>query len=271
MKTRKKILLLVTLTLLCLSLAACGSPAQEGDHLVIDALGREVLIPQGADKFICTGSGCLRLYSYIADTTKLVGVEDIEREAMGRPYIMAYPELANLDIIGPGGPNNSPDAEKLLVADPHVIFTTYNTDPASVDDLQAKTGIPVIALSYGETSVFDPAVDQSLEIIGQVTGNEDRAAEIINYFTQIKLDMESRAKDIASEDKPRVYLGAQSMRGSQGIESTSGNFSLFNAVGARNVVDEAGIGQHVILDKEALLEMDPEIIILDAGDRKSVV
>lgn len=265
MNTRKKIISLVIITLLCLSFSGCTKVMPKGDITIIDALGRNVLVPQGAEKFVCIGPGCLRLYTYVGDINKLVGVEDIEKDVIGRSYIMAYPELADFNKIGPGGPNNAPDAEKLLIRDPDVIFTTYNSDAASVDQLQQKTGIPVVALSYGEIAVFDTMVDKSIEIIGQVTGEKDRAKEIIDYFAEIKLDLENRVKDLKNEDKPSVYLGAQSMRGAHGIESTSGNFSLFNAIGARNVVDEAGIKQYVMLDKEALLEMDPEIIFIDAA------
>lgn len=265
MKTRKIILSLIIPILLCIFFVGCSKENTKGDIIVTDALGREVLIPQGAEKFACIGSGCLRLYCYVADTAKIVGVEDIEKKGSARPYRMANPEFADLDVIGLGGPNNAPDAEKLLVAAPDVIFTTYNSDAASVDELQNKTGIPVVALSYGKTAVFDPMIDQSVENIGKVTGSEQRAAEIIAYLGELKTDMQNRVDGIAEADRPRVYMGAQSMRGAHGIESTSGNFSLFNAIGARNVVDEVGINEYVMLDKEALLDMDPDIMFIDAG------
>ena len=253
------------MSLFCLPMFGCGSDAVIGASAVTDSLGRQVDVPEGAETFVCIGPGCLRLYCYAADTSKLVGVEDIEKDGVGRPYLMACPELLDLDVIGAGGPNNAPDAEKLLVAGPDVIFTTYNSDASAADELQQKTGIPVVVLSYGATAVFDPEVEKSIKIIAGVTGNEKRADEVIAYLNELKADLESRTADIDSADKPSVYIGAQSMRGAHGIESTSGNFSLFNAIGAKNVVDEAGIGEYVMLDKEALLEMDPEIIFIDAG------
>jgi len=60
------------------------------------------------------------------------------------------------------------------------------------------------------------------------------------------------------------------MRGTHGIESTSGNYSLFNAVNVRNVIDEAEISEYVMLDKEKLLDIDPDIIFLDAGGLANV-
>ena len=262
MKRKRKIIIIA---LLCLCLFGCSKETVKGNISVTDALAREVLIPDNAETFACIGPGCLRLYCYVGDTSKLVGIEDMDKDKIGRPYLMANPELADLTIIGAGGPNNSPDAEKLLVSDPDVIFTTYNSDAASLDELQQKTGIPVIALSYGATAVFDPEVDKSIEILGAITGNEKRSKLVISYFDEVKADLQNRTENIPQQDKPSVYIGAQSMRGFHGIESTSGNFSLFNAIGARNVVDEAGIDIYIMLDKEALLEMDPEVIFIDGA------
>jgi iron complex transport system substrate-binding protein len=58
-------------------------------------------------------------------------------------------------------------------------------------------------------------------------------------------------------------MGGMGMRGAHGIESTTGNFSIFNAINARNAVDEAGISEYIMLDKEKLLEIDPEYIFID--------
>jgi iron complex transport system substrate-binding protein len=239
---------------------------------VTDSLGRTVTVPANAEKFVAIGAGCLRLYCYVSDVSRIVGIEQMEvtNGVTGRPYAMANPELLELPVIGPGGPNNAPDAEKILEVSPDVIFTLYNSDVSAVDELQGKTNIPVVALSYGNTEVFDPALNESLELIGKITGNEERAAEVIQFFDECKEDLSSRTSDIAFEDKPTVYLGAQSMRGIHGIESTSGNYSLFTAVNIRNVVDEAGVAQYVMLDKEKLLDMDPEIIFLDGAGLANV-
>jgi iron complex transport system substrate-binding protein len=265
--------LLITAVMLLAGCAGDSPPGNDDQAMAVtDSLGRTVTVPNGADKFVAIGPGCLRLYCYVADPAKIVGVEqtEITDGVTGRPYAMAYPELLDLPIIGPGGPNTAPDAEKILQVGPDVIFSLYNSDISAVDELQSKTNIPVVALSYGDTEVFDPTLNESLELIGKVTGNEARAAEVVQFFTACQVDLDSRTADIAFADKPTVYLGAQSSRGTHGIESTRGNYSLFMAVNVRNVVEEAGIHEYVMLDKEKLLEMDPEIIFLDGGGLANV-
>lgn len=234
------------------------------DYEITDMLGRTVTIPADTTSYACIGPGALRLYCYVADDAELAGVEDVEQTwgDDGRPYNMSIPNVNELPVIGPGGPGNAPDAEMLFVAAPDVIFTCYNTDIASVEELQDKTGIPVVAISYGEGRLFDQTLYDSLSLIGKITDHEERAQEVINYFEVLKADLETRVVDV---EPIRVYLGGQSSRGSHGIESTTGDYEIFNVLTATNVVNEKDIYEYIMLDKEALLELDPEVIILDAG------
>ena len=261
---------------LVISLAACGGPGEEqgsaaaasagGDAIeVTDLAGRSVAIPAGADSFACIGPGCLRLYCYVAEKDQLAGVEDVEKTwgKTGRPYAMALGDVEGLAAIGPGGPGSAPDDERLLASGAEVVFSTYAMEPAEIQELQDKLSIPVVALRYGAASLFSQEVDRSLELLGQITGREERAQEVVNYFAQAKADLESRAA--GAQDPPTVYLGCQSYQGSHGIESTTGDSPIFDALHARNVVEEAGIGGYVTLDKEKLLEMDPDFLIIDAG------
>lgn len=267
-KLRRTVILVLCLLLVAGVFASCGKKeekAKEKNITVTDMAGREVTVPTDAKKFVAIGPGALRLYCYVGDTDKLVGIEDMEKKnSEGRPYLMANKKLEELPTVGAGGPGNAPDSEKLLSVKPDVIFM-YNTETSAIDGLQSKTGIPVVALSYGKTEVFDPEVDRSLKLIGQITGKEDRAKEVVDFFAKKKKDLEKRTKDIADKDKPKVYMGGMGNRGAHGIESTTGNFSLFNAIGAKNAVDEAGISDYIMLDKEKLLEMDPDMIFIDGG------
>lgn len=260
---------------LVISLAACGGPGEGQDSAaasaggdtieVTDLAGRSVAIPAGADSFACIGPGCLRLYCYVGEKDQLAGVEDVEKTwgQAGRPYAMALGDVEGLAAIGPGGPGSAPDAERLLASGAEVVFTTYAMEPAEIQELQDKLSIPVVALRYGAASLFSEEVNQSLELIGQVTGNEARAQELIGYFAEAEADLQNRSANAG--DPPTVYLGCQSYQGSHGIESTTGDYPLFNALHARNVVEEAGIDGYVTLDKEKLLEMDPDFLIIDAG------
>lgn len=241
------------------------SKEEDQDYEVVDMAGRTVTIPADADSFACIGPGCLRLYCYVADEANLAGVEEVEVSwgDDGRTYRMAMENIDSYTIIGPGGPGNVPDTEMLFSAAPDVIFTCYGMEPAEIDELQEKIMIPVVKLSYGEASLFSEEVNESLRLIGTITGNSNRAEEVIAYFDEAKADLQGRTSGVT--EKPSAYLGCQSNRGSHGIESTTGDYPMFDVLNAENVVATAGIHEYVMLDKEQLLDMNPDVIVIDAG------
>jgi len=242
---------------------------------VTDMLGRTVTLPAPAKRVVAIGPGALRLYVYAGILDYVVGVEGMETgDVSGKPYMLANPDLAKLPVIGQGGPNNAPDAEKLLTVTPDVIFSTYATDAAAADELQAQTGVPVVALSYGGfgiTSIFGEKIQNSLLLIGQVIGDTSKAEQANTFIQQAQADLEKRTKDILDADKPSVYVGGLGAKGTHGIESTQGQYALLDVIHAKNVVDETGKSGSVMIDKEKLLEWNPDLLFIDQGGYAAVL
>lgn len=279
MKKRGAIYLILLLAafVAALSLAGCGGKGAEEKASgpkttqVTDLAGREVEVTVPAERVTAIGPGALRLVCYAGCADKVVGIENMEKQwSTGRPYILANPELLDLPVIGQGGPDSTPDPEMLLNADPDVIFVAYLVDAAKADELQAKTGIPVVVLSYGQLGTFDQEVYDSIALIGEITGETERAEEVIAYIKGCRKDLEERTADIPEDEKPRVYVGGIGMKGTHGIESTQGNFPPLASIGAVNVADETGSKGSVMIDKEKLIEWDPDIIFIDESGLQMV-
>ncbi|MGO0122376.1 iron ABC transporter substrate-binding protein [Desulfothermobacter acidiphilus] len=260
------------LVLLLALMAGCGGKSPQGASpgatpaklKLTDLLGREVEVPVPAQRVVALGPGALRLVCYVNGTTKVVGVEDFEKKnPAGRPYILAHPELKDLPSAGPGGPQSSPDPERIVSLKPDVIFITYLVDKSQADRLQAQTGIPVVMLSYGQLATFGDEVYDSLKLIGKIIGEEKRAEEVVSFFQGNIQELQKRTQDIPADQKPTVYVGALGMRGTHGIESTQAQFPLFRFIGARNVADETGLKGSVMIEREKLLSWNPDIIIID--------
>ena len=254
-------------------LAGCTpvAPTEEGTVTVTDLLGREVSVPVDVDSVVAIGPGALRLVVYAGDLNMVSGIEQMDAERpLGRPYMLANPQLAELPVIGQGGPNNAPDPERILTVWPDVILSTYTTDASAANELQAKTGIPVVAISYGAsgfgtTTMFGEIVQNSLRLVGQITGTEKKAQIAIDILIQAQDDLGTRTSGIADDGKPSVYVGGLGARGTHGIESTQGKYALLDAIHARNVVDETGESGSVMIDKEKLLAWNPDVLIVDEG------
>ena len=272
----KKIgLIVLSLLLLATALLSGCAPAEEtGEEqvTVTDLLGREVTVPAEVDQVVAIGPGALRFYVYAGPIDYVVGVEEMETgDVTGKPYMLANPDLAQLPVIGQGGPNNAPDAEKLMTVLPDVIFSTYASEAAEADELQDKTGIPVVVIGGGDFPMFGADTQTSLRLIGEVVGKSEKAEAAIAFIQGVYEDLQSRTADIPAEDIPTVYVGGLGARGAHGIESTRGNYELLDAIHANNVVDETGVTGSIMVDKEQLLEWDPDYIFIDLNGFPYVV
>ena len=198
------------------------------------------------------------------------GVEDMEKKNPdGRPYWLAKPELAKLPRCGPGGPasiNKKPDMEALLACDPDVIFVTY-MDAALADSVQKTLGIPTVVISYGLFATFDTKVYDAIRTAAKVLNRHERAEKVVEYIESLRTDLQARIADISEDDKPGVYVGGIGYRGAKGLESTEHRYTPFEWVDAENLAlkVESSVDSHVFLDKEKLLELDPDIIFVDGG------
>lgn len=244
--------------------------AAAGTVTVTDMAGRRVTAPFDPERIVCIGPGTLRLIVYLQAQSKVAGVEDMEkRYPGGRPYWIAHPELSELPSCGPGGPagiNKKPDLEPLLAVKPQVIFITY-MDASTADEVQRTLGIPLVVLSYGAFATFDEAVYDAMRIAGSVLNREKRADEVVTYIESLRKDMQMRTGHIPEASKPAVYVGGIGYRGIQGIESTERRYIPFDWVGARNIAEgeEASIGSHVVMDRETLLKLNPDVVFVDGS------
>ncbi len=245
--------------------ATANTTEKRENFKVTDMLGREVEIPGNAHSFACIAAGTLRYYSYVADKNQLAGIEDVEKNwrPEGRPYVSALGDISGLKSIGKGGPQATANADALIEAAPDVIFSMYNTDKQEADDLQAKTNIPVVVLSYGKDVVFSDDTYKSLELIGKITNHEKRASEVVSYLKDTEADLKKRVNGVA--ERPNAYLGALSFKGIKGITGTAGKYMPFDVIGVHNIAEDAGLkGPYADIDKEALIQHNPDNIFIDA-------
>lgn len=256
----------IAMALIVLLLSPSLCPAQKA-VTVTDSTGRTVKVQGEVKKVICIGPGCLRLICYLGAHDRVAGIESFERTMqVGRSYRYAIPQLLTLPVIAPGGPGNvnkEPDLEAVLKVKPDVIFASY-MEKQRADTLQQKIGIPVIALSYGRFGSFGNELYASLRAAGKILTREKRAEEIIGYVEKAKADLSKRTAGIKGSSKPSVYIGGIGYRGAQGIESTESDYLPLEWVGARNVAKSEGKTGHLFVNKEKILEWDPDVIFLDS-------
>ena len=276
---KKRISFLLVLAMV-LTMAACGNTAKAPtteassaaaetpavteaapeSRVITDAAGRTVEIPAEVNQVVCVGVGALRYTCYVGGADRVIGVEDYEtKPGMSRLYnYVNFDKFKDLPVIGTNG---EPFVEEIVGVDPQVIvMSSYAKQDA--DELREKTGIPVVVVPGSDTTLDDKAYE-TIRILGELYGLEDRAETLTAYLRDVQKDLDDRTASIPEESKPTCYVGGVSFKGQHGFEGTEayyGPFELIHAKNLANTTDQTGAFN---IDVEQVLAWDPDVIFLD--------
>ena len=186
----------------------------------------------------------------------------------GLPYAYDIIDFfANCEAMASGGSGNADYAEAIVALDPDVIFY-QDSDPVAMEDLAAKTGLPVIGV-YGDAFNSHYLTD-SISLIGEVLGTEEHAQNVAKSITGWVEELDTLTKDIPDEEKPTVYPGAVSWSGGHGFTGTYVNYEPLEGIHAISLPDELDATSGVEVSMDQILEWEPEVIFLNPGNLELV-
>jgi len=233
---------------------------------ITDVVGRKVNIPAKAEKVICSGSGCLRLLTYLDAHNQIVAVDGIEVKGSpidARPYAIANPWFKTYPVFGEFRGYDNPELIVGLDPQPEIIFKMLPGGGIKPDMLNNKTGIPVVSLIYGNLTYNRHQLNQSLRIMGKVTGKEQRAEHVIAYIDSIIQDLKTRS---AKTSSLTCYIGGLGQSGPHGIQSTDPAFPPFIFLGLKNIAEQGTETKNISylnVAKEQIINWDPDVIFID--------
>ncbi|MGM0431406.1 MAG: iron ABC transporter substrate-binding protein [Spirochaetota bacterium] len=266
------IMLLLLVTAAAIAQGNFEAPGGDNEQMITitDSLGRVVDVPRDVQRVICSGAGALRLLVYLQASEMAVAVDDIESSASeyeARPYAIAHPELSRLPVFGQFRGNDNPELILGLDPAPQVIFKTFPEAGYDPDELQKKTGIPVVALSYGNLTYGRDDLYASLRRMGTVIGRSERSEEVVDFIEETIEDLAHRSEQ--ADSNPLCYVGGVAYQGPQGITATEPAYPPFLLLGVRHAPFDPQIPlreqQHAQISKEQLLAWDPDYLFLDTA------
>lgn len=260
---KKLILLFVLLMLSATVWPEAALAEQAGFRTVIDAMGRKVEVPPAdhIQRVLALG-GSMAFVTFMGAQDRVVGVEDLDKDELSKPYIMLNKKLvADLPVVAKGGAVRIPNFERIIDLKPDVLFLV-SVDPAEPDNFQRKLRVPVIVVSQGQTSFDEAVFFESILLTGEVLGRTARAKELVQGIRALPEKLHYRPEP---EKQALAYVGGLSYRGNQDIKSTSGHFFPMRMAGIANVADSTGRKGHHFINKEFLLQANPPLIFIDSN------
>ena len=259
---RKVLAIALAAVILAMSFAGCGADGSnlDGQRTITDGAGRQVQLPETVSSIVCVGVGALRYTCYMDAEDLVIGVEDYETTvSMSRLYnYVNFEKFKDLPVIGTNG---QPYTEEIIALAPDVIVMSKFAS-VDADELRDKTGIPVVVVPGSDTTLDDAAFE-TIRIMGELYGKEDRAEALTVYLRGIQKDLDDRTKDIPEEEKPAVYVGGVSFKGHHGFEGTEAGYGPLALIGAKNLADTTGKTGAFNIDLEQVLSWDPDILFVD--------
>jgi len=154
-----------------------------------------------------------------------------------------------------------PSVEAIAGAQPDLVLLVY--DPGNLVDGLTNAGLTVFFL---ETPTSVEGVLAQIRMLGQATGHTQEAEELVTTMEQGIQDIQAKLADV--QQGPRVFHEVDNQLYTVAPDSFVGN--LYTILKAQNIA--AGSDQAFPqLSQEAIIEADPEVIILgDAAGGESL-
>lgn len=169
-----------------ISTESTASSSNDALRTVTDSLGREVEVPARVETVATQGSAA-RNVIYAGGLDKIVAVTETDQGPdVGAPYKYAGREIfEDLPVTGPGGPAQTTYEESLIEVDPDLMVTTWS-DPAMLDQIQDRTGVPVIAVSdpAPDYSAFSEVNAEMILLLGELLGTEEQSQALVDKIQE---------------------------------------------------------------------------------------
>ncbi|WP_449572452.1 ABC transporter substrate-binding protein [Methanospirillum sp.] len=264
----RKMSLLLCSCLFCLILVLSPVLAEKTEVSLTDILGREVKVDVPVDnmalQWSASGGPFFTLFAIEGkDAASKIAAIDREnlkenRYDIWEAFSTAVPELASLPNIESGKDLNP---ETLIALHPSVVVAPKDCYNEGIDIYKKieDAGIPVITIDFHEEKLENHK--KSIELMGQLLGKEEKAAEVFDYYKAQQEKVTSKLDKITTPE-PRVYH-ENAMDPNEMSTSHSSAYmwgSMLNQMRG-DVIADGVIEKTAVMSEEYLLKSNPEVIL----------
>jgi iron complex transport system substrate-binding protein len=210
---------------------------------LVDPAGTRHLLPRPPTRVISTYLACEETLAALVPVERIVGVSVYADD----------PSASNcLGVYGPGVARLRPDPEQVLALEPDLVCISGFNDLESVRLLEGA-GVPLLRHSHLDSFA---EVTAGLRLLGAALGADARAEAVAADVEGLLADLGRRLADVSPVrvlyyDPPGYTMGAGTL-----VDE------ILTRSGGRNVARELGIRGPGQIGIEALLGLEPEVILM---------
>ncbi|HJJ35622.1 MAG TPA: ABC transporter substrate-binding protein [Methanocorpusculum sp.] len=241
----KKLTILISILLvaaLCVS-AGCTSTTTTTEGLKItNSDGSTVTLSDNPERIVLLNSNAGEILYLLGSADKVIGIsQSIANTEDGKKM---YP---NAKVVGTW---NEPDVEYLVSLDADLVIGYATSKPKNAEVL-AAAGIPIVYIDCTKPATMASDIKE----IGKLAGNEKKATEIADYYT----DTMNKVSDVAQRiDAIPQSIYAESYTAYYAQGTNSGMGQLITLTGGENILNETGTPK---VSDEWVVTSNPDIIV----------
>ncbi|WP_371366778.1 hypothetical protein SRRS_10070 [Sporomusa rhizae] len=207
-----------------------------------DVAGREIKIPVRMQRVIALNSSTFNMITAIGAADSVIGVNDSTQQT--------EPAAANKAVFGTF---RQPNVEKIIEAKPDAVLGNTTINPTQVKQLE-DAGITVIFFEFYLPSIL---LDE-IHTLGKLFNKEAEAQKYADFIMKYRNLIESRVKDIKSEDKATVYFEGYGDYAT--VAPGTGGDELVNRAGGINIASQENV-KYPKVSAEWVLQKNPQVIV----------
>ena len=264
------------LTLLSGAASCClaALPVLAEEITVTDIAGREVTLDAPVDRMILGEGRQVYLLAVLEPENPFARVvgwrqdfSEADPDNFAR-YAEAFPELNDLPTFG-GFKEGTFDVEQAAALQPDVVLMNIEAKPATeeagYDDKLAELGIPIVYVDFREDPLAHTTA--SMRIMGQLTGEEERAEEFI-AFTEEQMARVTDVIEAANPERPTVFIDRAGGYSEDCCMSFgAGNFGDYvELAGGANIARDIIPTTFGTLNPEQIIASNPDHMVVTGGN-----
>ncbi|WP_067076430.1 ABC transporter substrate-binding protein [Methanoculleus horonobensis] len=228
---------------------------------VVDSSGQTVTLYRPLRRVVTfSGESLETLRSVGFDMDRVVAVDKYSHEK--KTFFPECQMKANVGSIW------SPDMEKVLSVRPDAVILYATISTAACDDIQKRLGASSPGIRVFRFDCFKPATyADEIRTLASIVDETERGEEFASFYESTMNQIRDGAAGIPEDEKTRVYF--EYWFDYTTVAASAGYNEKTELAGGKNPF-AVGTAEYPVVDPEAILVADPEVIVKLAGQGLAV-